>query len=301
MNEEQNSKEEADKDEVLPESDEHEIDDLETYLSEMKSLETDFSDLDDLDFEELQEMQDAIAKVKELDSEGKDIIYEEPQLDEIASEQQRSESEDYKAQREAMITDFSDLEEIDFDELREMQEAIETVKSEQEQVEEGGISPKSDISSELEDRIKQELMERKIETDKTVITPTKFLEYLKNKRDKIWYHALYYLVFQAEDNIASKELLYDMLKENTSKSPIDPLPEHQFFFGLGYILRLTLNEKKVVKFIKGGKFKINIGMKGLKEMLEESGEPINTKPMLKEEEKKQMFEDFLKDDFSDVL
>jgi len=268
---------------------------------EMKSLETDFSDLDDLDFEELQEMQDAIAKVKELDSEGKDIIYEEPQLDEIASEQQRSESEDYKAQREAMITDFSDLEEIDFDELREMQEAIETVKSEQEQVEEGGISPKSDISSELEDRIKQELMERKIETDKTVITPTKFLEYLKNKRDKIWYHALYYLVFQAEDNIASKELLYDMLKENTSKSPIDPLPEHQFFFGLGYILRLTLNEKKVVKFIKGGKFKINIGMKGLKEMLEESGEPINTKPMLKEEEKKQMFEDFLKDDFSDVL
>jgi hypothetical protein len=300
MNEEQNSSEEE-KDEVIIESNEKEKDDLETYLSEMKSLETDFSDLDDLDFEELQEMQDAIAKVKELDSEGKPIIYEEPQLDETEFKQQKFDSEDYEAQREAMITDFSDLEDIDFDELREMRDAIETVKSEEDQVDDGGISTKSDISSELEDRIKQELLERKVEKDKAVITPEKFLEYLRNKRDKIWYHALYYLVFQAEDNIASKELLYEMLKENTSKSPIDPLPEHQFFFGLGYILRLTLNEKKVVKFIKGGKFKINIGVKGLKEMLEESGEPINTKPILKEEEKRQMFEDFLKDDFSDVL
>ncbi|HEC37933.1 MAG TPA: hypothetical protein ENI29_06825, partial [bacterium] len=40
-------------------------DDLETYLKDMKALETDFSDLEDLDFEELQEIQEAITKVKE--------------------------------------------------------------------------------------------------------------------------------------------------------------------------------------------------------------------------------------------
>ncbi|GAH29712.1 unnamed protein product, partial [marine sediment metagenome] len=42
-------------------------DDLDIYVSEMKHLETDFSDLEDLDFEELKEMQEAIAKVKELE------------------------------------------------------------------------------------------------------------------------------------------------------------------------------------------------------------------------------------------
>jgi hypothetical protein len=280
--------------------------DLETYLSDMKNLETDFSDLEDLDLEELKEMQEAIAKVKELESLENEEATEEgisKELELIRSKPQISEREEYIAQKEAMISDFSDLEEIDFDELQDMQKAIETVKQEDSQLtgEEILQTPVSrGVSSELEERIKQELIERKKEKAKEIITPEKFIERAKNKRNKIWYHSLYYLVYQAEDNIASKVLLYDMLKEVTSKSPIDPIPENQFYFGLGYILRLTLNDKQVVKYMKGGKFKINIGLKGIREILEEVGEPISTRPILKEEEKKKMYTDFLKDNFLDI-
>ncbi len=281
-------------------------DDLETYLLDMKNLETDFSDLEDLDLDELKEMQEAMAKVKELESlENEEAIEAgiSKELELIRSELQTNEREDYLAQKEAMITDFSDLEEIDFDELQDMQKAIETVKQEDSQVTGENIlqTPVSrGISSELEERIKQELLERKKEKAKEIITPEKFLDRAKNKRDKIWYHSLYYLVYQAEDNIASKALLYDILKEVTSKSPIDPIPENQFYFGLGYILRLTLNDKKVVKYMKGGKFNINIGIKGIREILEKVGEPISTRPILKEEEKKKMYADFLKDEFLDI-
>ena len=129
-----------------------------------------------------------------------------------------------------------------------------------------------------------------------------FLDYVKSRRDKIWYHALYYLVFEVEDNTASKALLYDLLKEVTSKSAIDPIPEHKFYFGLGYILRLSLNNNKIIRYISGGKFKVNpnVSIKKLKEILENSGEPISTRPIIEESEKKKMFKDFLKDDFLDI-
>lgn len=282
-------------------------DDLDVYLSDMKNLETDFSDLEDLDLEELQEMQDAIDKVKELDNLEKEEVIEEKIPQEYESfkpDKQTTEREDYIMQKEAMINDFSDIENIDFDELQEMQKAIETVKQEEDQTTATAMTqyPTSSAeSSELEERIKQELLERKQETKKVIVTPEKFIERARNKRDKIWYHVLHYLVFQAEDYIASKELLYEMLKEVTSKSPIDPIPENQFYFGLGYILRLTLNEKQVVKYFKGGKFKINIGIKGISDLLEELGEPISTRPILKEEEKRKMYKEFLNDDFFDQI
>ncbi|MHA1476694.1 MAG: hypothetical protein ACTSPU_00705 [Promethearchaeota archaeon] len=280
-------------------------DDLDLYISEMKNLETDFSDLEDLDLEELQEMQDAITKVKELESlQNEEIIEEEisKEYESFETDIQTTEREDYLKQKEAMINDFSDIDNIDFDELQEMQKAIETVKQEENQTTENISSqyPTSSVhSSELEERIKQELLERKQKIKKEIITPEKFLERTKNKRDKIWYHSLHYLVYQAEDNIASKGLLYEMLKEVTSKSPIDPIPENQFYFGLGYILRLTLNDKQVVKYIKGGKFKINVGIKGISDILDEVGEPISTRPVLKEEEKRKMYKEFLTDDFFD--
>ncbi len=280
-------------------------DDLDIYISEMKNLETDFSDLEDIDLEELQEMQDAIAMVKELESlQNEEIIEEEisKKYESFESDIQTTEREEYLMQKEAMINDFSDIENIDFDELQEMQKAIETVKQEETQTTEN-VPTQYHISgvnsSELEERIKQELLERKQEIKKEIITPEKFLERTKNKRDKIWYHSLHYLVYQAEDHIASKGLLYEMLKEVTSKSPIDPIPENQFYFGLGYILRLTLNEKQVVKYIRGGKFKINIGIKGISDILDEVGEPISTRPVLKEEEKRKMYKEFLNDDFFD--
>jgi hypothetical protein len=280
-------------------------DDLDIYISEMKNLETDFSDLEDLGLEELQEMQDAITKVKELENlQNKEIIEEEisKEYESFETDIQTTEREDYLKQKEAMINDFSDIDNIDFDELQEMQKAIETVKQEENQTTENittQYTTSSVESSELEERIKQELLERKQKIKKEIITPEKFLERTKNKRDKIWYHSLHYLVYQAEDNIASKALLYEMLKEVTSKSPIDPIPENQFYFGLGYILRLTLNDKKVVKYIKGGKFKINIGIKGISDILDEVGEPISTRPVLKEEEKRKMYKEFLTDDFFD--
>ena len=273
--------------------------DLDIYVSEMKHLETDFSDLEDLDFEELKEMQEAIAKVKELEKFEVDGNFEE-----IVPNIQSSEQEDYLAQKEAMISDFSDIEGIDFEELQEMQKAIESVK--QEEIQEAGaninqMAGTDLISSDLEERIKQELLERKQEAEKEVITPEIFIERTKDKRDKIWYQALYYLVYEAEDHIASKTLLYEMLKEVTSKSPIDPIPENQFYFGLGYILRLSLNEKQVVKYIKGGKFKINVSEKGIKDLLDVLGEPISRRPILTDEEKKKMYEEFLNDDFFDQI
>ncbi len=274
-------------------------DDLDIYVSEMKNLETDFSDLEDLDFEELKEMQEAITKVKELDA-----LEGDENLEEMIPDLQSSEQEVYLAQKEAMINDFSDIEAIDFEELQEMQKAIESVKQEEIQETGANINQTAEpilMSSDLEERIKQELLERKQEAEKEVITPEIFIERNKDKRDKIWYHALCYLVYEAEDHIASKTLLYEMLKEVTSKSPIDPIPENQFYFGLGYILRLSLNEKQVVKYIKGGKFKINVSEKGIKDLLDVLGEPINRRPILTNDEKKKMYEEFLNDDFFDQI
>jgi len=109
------------------------------------------------------------------------------------------------------------------------------------------------------------------------------------------------LVFEVEDHTASKALLYDILKEVTSKSAIDPIPEPQFYFGLGYILRLSLKNEKIIRYMSG-KFKINpkINIKELKEILEKAGKPISTRPVIEEGKKKEMFKDFLKDDFLDI-
>ena len=273
-------------------------DDLETYLEEMKSLESDFSDLDDLDFEEIKAMQEAIEKVREGDIPNAKEVAKPIQVD--TPEVKLADQKRYDTEKEKLLTDFSDLDEIDFDELEEMKEAVESVKQEEFGLEIDSTPKEALISSELEERIKQELQERKEEEEEEPVTPKKFIEYASTKRDKIWYHALYYLTFQAEDNIASKQLLYDMLKEETSKSPIDPLPEHQFYFGLGYILRLTINNKQIVRYLSGNKFKVNIGIKILEEILEKIGEPISTKPIIKEEEKRKMFKDFLADDFLDI-
>ncbi|MFX1328281.1 MAG: hypothetical protein ACFE91_09060 [Promethearchaeota archaeon] len=275
-------------------------DDLQVYLNEMKALETDFSDLEDLDFEELQEIQEAIAKVKEGD-----LLHEDKILKNDISPQTKiiDELEKQKEIKEELISDFSDLDEIDFDELRDMKEAIETVKHEDFEVlsdQEGKILSIPEVSTELEQKIKEELLRRKEVEEEELITPEVFLDYVKNKRDKIWYHALYYLVFNVEDNTASKVLLYDILKEVTSKSPIDPIPENQFYFGLGYLLRLTLNNKQIVRFLRNGVFKINVNIDILREILQEAGEPISTRPIIEEKEQKKMFKNFLDENFLDI-
>ncbi|TFF98970.1 MAG: hypothetical protein EU540_07470 [Promethearchaeota archaeon] len=268
--------------------------DLQAYLKDMENLETDFSDLDDLEFEEIQEMQEAIAKVRE-----ENITSEDAEIPESENE-----INDYIQQKDDLISDFSDIEQIDFDELKEMKQAIESVKKEElHSLSEDEIEPKptQEISGELEERIKLELLEKKKKEEKEIITPEKFLDYVKQKREKIWYHSLYYLVFEVEDHTASKALLYDILKEVTSKSAIDPIPEPQFYFGLGYILRLSLKNEKIIRYMSG-KFKINpkVNFEELKEILEKAGKPISTRPVIEEGKKKEMFRDFLKDDFLDI-
>lgn len=275
-------------------------DDLENYVKEMDFLESDFSDLDDLDFEELMDMKEAIAKVQEEEISLNEV---ESSIENFNKVEGIEEQQEYLKQKESMIQDFSDIDEIDFEELKDMKEAIESVKHEEMKSESkaGDVSISNEtISVDLQERIKQELLKKKEKEKEKIITPDNFLAYIKEKRDKIWYHALHYLVFKVEDHTASKELLYDILKEVTSKSPIDPIPEHQFYFGLGYILRLSLNDKKVIRYLKGGKFKINVNIQLLKELLETSGEPVSTRPIIEESRKKEMFENFLKDDFSDI-
>ncbi|MFX1377583.1 MAG: hypothetical protein ACFFA4_00685 [Promethearchaeota archaeon] len=295
-----NERQEEEDEEQSIEDNKLEEDDLETYLRDMKALESDFSDMEDLDLDELQEIQNAIEKVKEGELTYEDRLVREP----LPSEEPFvGEIKNQEEVKETMISDFSDIDEIDFDELREMQEAIESVKKEEieDLAEPDGVSLYTqEVSKELEERIKQELLKRKQLEVRETITPEKLLDYVRSRRDKIWYHALYYLVFNVEDYIASKTLLYDVLKEVTSKSAIDPIPEHQFYFGLGYLLRLNLNDKQVVRFLRDGKFKINVNIDILKEILEKAGEPISTRPIIKEEEKKKMFKDFLRDDFLDI-
>ena len=52
--------------------------------------------------------------------------------------------------------------------------------------------------------------------------------------------------------------------------------------------------------MKDRKFKINVNIDLLKEIIEKAGNPISKRPVIKEREKKKMFNDFLKDDFLDI-
>ncbi|MBN1802732.1 MAG: hypothetical protein JW891_14575 [Candidatus Lokiarchaeota archaeon] len=313
--------ENSDDDELSVEEEEdfNEEDDLKLYLREIGQLEEDFSDLEDLDELELQEMREAINEVRQSELsivDDKDL--EVPEQESLELDQGESVSEEFQqeiqlpeeldleetleieTEKASIIEDFSDIGKMSLEELREMKLAIEEVKKEGLETDKAKPVKPAVAIDEIEAKIKQELMAKKEKKKDSVMTYDKFLEYVQDKRDKIWYHAIWYLTFESEDHIASKTLLYDLLKEATSKSPIDPIPEHQFYFGLGYILRLTLNEKQIIRYMSGGKFKININVKKLKELLEEAGEPVSTRPQIPEETKQKMFSDFLKDDFSDI-
>ncbi|TFG02524.1 MAG: hypothetical protein EU539_13025 [Promethearchaeota archaeon] len=244
--------------------------------------------------EELQEVEQVEKKL-----ETQEISQEIPSSEEL---QEVNEVQETLETKEEMMVDFSDIGKMDLQELIQMQQAVNTVKQEE------SVSTKtkssqqssSSLSEDIETRIQQELQKKREKEKKEIITEEDFLEYIKDKRDKIWYHALYYLVFEVEDHTASKFILYDILKQDTSKSPINPIPEHQFYFGLGYILRLKVENTQIVRYQTGSKFKINYDINKLKEMLEKTGEPIITKPEIEDKKKQKMFREFLEDDFSDL-
>ena len=146
----------------------------------------------------------------------------------------------------------------------------------------------------------QEELRRKQQAAKSQeISREDFIQYLGQKRTKIIYHALWFLVFNVDDNQTSKKMLYEQLKEVCSKSPIESLGEHKFYFGLGFILRLKYEGQILVKF-KSGKLEVVGNVKALKEILRIVGDPISERPILTEREKSQMFSDFLSDDFNDI-
>lgn len=271
---------------------------LEGYMDDL-DLSGDFSDFDDFDLEELQDIKDAIAQVKHHDDVDK-VIEEDFQKSEITDAVTDSDSEmdTYLKEREALSEDFSDLQELDIDELSEMKDAIASVSGGESGVE-GGEQLQQVVSDELEEKIRIELEKRKKIEKAKEITAEDFGNYVKEKREKIWFHALYYLVFETNDHSATKEGLYDVLKEVTSKNAIDPIPQQQFYFGLGYILRLKMYDKDIVRY-KGGKFTININVENLRKILEENGEPISRRPIITEEKQKEMISDFLKDEFLDL-
>jgi len=271
-----------------------EDDDYQSYLNEIAHLKSDYSDLEELDLEEIEDMKQAISQVRD----GEEVFEEKDLEGESLPPDEKTETLDTK---EEMMMNFSDLGKMDLNELMEMKKAVDAVKQEESVPKEGKAvqESSSSLSEDIEKRIQEELLEKQREKEKKeVITEDDFLEYIKDKRDKIWYHALYYLTFEVEDHTASKNILYEMLKEDTSKSPIDPIPEHQFYFGLGYILRLKIEQKRIVRYSTGGSFKIDYDVDTIKELLEKAGEPIITKPKIEEEKKKRMFREFLEEDFS---
>jgi len=280
---------------------EPENDDYQEYLREMEQLKTDFSDLEAMDIEEIQDMKEAIEQVKQAPP---------PQDKPVSSEQKMPVETDSPSvsdveKKEEMMVDFSDLGKMDLDELIQMKEAMDIVKEEEKEKEdeEGDSLVSGPTTDELEKKLQDELKQKKEreakkKEKKEIRTEEDFLEYIQSRKDRIWYHSLYFLTFEIEDHTASKYLLYDVLKEDTSKSPIDPLPEHQFYFGLGYILRLKINKKQVVRYLGKGKFRIDYDIEKLKELLQKAGEPIITKPTIEEEKKKKMFREFLEDDLS---
>lgn len=281
------------------EDEEQQDTDLKAYIKEIDILSEDFSDLSDLDMEELQDIKEAVEEVRKGKSKeevSEDEIEEAEVSEEISVV--NSELMTYLDEREQLSQNFTDLQELDLDELRDMKEAIATMKSEAKDVE-SIEKTEQPISEGLEQKIRLELEKRKEIQKKKEVTAEDFQNYIKDKRDKIWYHSLYHLVFETEDHSASKEGLYDLLKEVTSKSPFDNIPQQQFYFGLGYLLRLKLYDKDIIRY-KGGKFKINVNVDLLKRILEENGEPISRRPIIPKEEQDKMISNFLKDDFNDI-
>ncbi|MHA1729762.1 MAG: hypothetical protein ACTSWY_13690 [Promethearchaeota archaeon] len=215
-----------------------------------------------------------------------------------------------------MVENFNDLEDFDMEEMLDIQSAIQEVKKDESQTDDmelkkpeisAGIEleesqqfeqfEQGEISDDLAQKIKEELEKKKKE--RKVVTEEEFKDYCKERRNKIWYHSLWYLVFEVEDHKASKKALYEKLKETTSKSAIDPIPEHQFYFGLGFILRLKFNGEKIVKF-KETELSLNAGVDILTDILREVGPAISKRPVITQKERKRMFTDFLSDNFTDI-
>jgi len=155
------------------------------------------------------------------------------------------------------------------------------------------------ISDDLQQKIEDEIRMRSEALALPPVSREDFIAYAESKRDRIWYHALWFLVFTSDDHVANKKSLYDALKEVTSKSAIDDVKENVFYFGLGPLLKLRLEDQNVLRY-RDQNFKLNVKAKEISEILQEIGEPISPRPLVTKEAEKSMIDSFLSDDFLDI-
>ncbi|WP_457559259.1 hypothetical protein [Candidatus Harpocratesius sp.] len=254
---------------------------------------------------------------KEIEDEKKEnesIFVENSEIDEEDSPNQENNMINNLTNKNLKeeLLEFSELDQDEFTEqdLKDMESAIaenlmnaDEMKGEFEEAiklsENKQIEFQPEIDADLEARMEQEIQKKKKEMGIKTVSKEQFIKNLSNRRNKIIYHALWHLVFNIEDHQASKQTLYEALKEVTSKNPVEPIEEHKFYFGLGFILRLQLYDEKVVQF-KNGKLVLTINPDHMKEILNIVGDPISERPILTKSEKTKMFQDFLKDDFLDI-
>ncbi|RLI62726.1 MAG: hypothetical protein DRO88_11490 [Promethearchaeia archaeon] len=264
------------------------------------------SDLEKLQDQEMEE------KSKELKKEPQEE--EQKELQEKTQKDSNSTLETEEELRSELL-EFSEIDHSEFtdQDLADIEEAIaENIAEDGNELEINDILTNSEttteteeipfkpeIDADLEARMAEEIKKKKQKMGVNTVSKEKFIEYLSSRRNKIVYHALWHLVFNVEDHEASKQALYEALKEVTSKNPVEPIEEHKFYFGLGFILRLQLYDEKVVQF-KKGKLTISVNPEHLKEILSMVGDPISDRPILTKTEKKKMFQDFLKDEFLDI-
>lgn len=252
--------------------------------------------------------------------ENADVSDSESLDEEFIDEEEGSEGYDEEKQIKDELLAFSELEELTDQDFADMEDAIAENLTEETELEEIASEPSAmdldqensesvdqddipafapEIDDDLEAKMQAEIQKKKKEMGVKTVTKEKFVAYLSTRRNKIVYHALWHLVFNVEDHTASKQALYEALKEVTSKNPVEPLEEHKFYFGLGFILRQKLYDEKLIQF-KDGKLKLMSNPDHLKEILMMVGDPISDRPILTKTEKKHMFEDFLNDEFLDI-
>ncbi len=299
----------------LSEAFEEELDAEELDTEELDAEELDTEELDAEESHDLEKPlaipPEVMAMLEETNTSIEDLSQEElAELIETYTQIEDEPLEDLLTEEEQEALEFNEEME-EFDELEAM------VQAELEGGSQPKVKPKKTVNlleaellkslekedkeeeDDLEAKIDKALKEKKEEKKKKVMTEEKFMKYLKERRNKIIYFALWELAFNIEDHAATKQGLYEMLKEVTSKDPIDPLPEHMFYFGLSFILRLKLYERNVITF-KKGKLALNINVKNLQKMLKETGEPISERPVITKDEKEKMILDFFDDDFDDL-
>ncbi|MHA1512298.1 MAG: hypothetical protein ACTSRX_11345, partial [Promethearchaeota archaeon] len=202
--------------------------------------------------EELEITEDQDEPTEELE------MTEEPEISPIAAPESLQQEEilsDNELMEQELLefADFESLEDLSEDDLADMMEAIEENKDQQlteldnqpidgqDIIELEKPEFKPEIDEELEAKMQAELELKKKSRGIKETTREDLIEYLGERRAKIVYHALWHLIFNTDDEyILSKQMLYEALKEVTSKNAVEPLEEHKFYFGLSFILRLKL-------------------------------------------------------------